>query len=227
MSNPDARQVLSAARESLARPFDFDQFLARLGPKDRISAGRRVDALEAEPGAAPGADPARLWKRLACTLMKLCAHAAKLVGRQTVQFYVADGKYRMQVFALEDLQDGILTVYCPDVLDEAVGAGLLVHTPGADPAGGEPGAYAVAASGEPIGIVSLSGSSRNPAPHFKDMTGWNRKAIRITLPPSPSDGQVQAAELLCAIAAQRFAAPPPSSASHDAPSPPPAARGLS
>ena len=59
--------------------------------------------------------------------MTLSPHAAKLVGKQTVQFYVADGKYRMQVFALEDLQDGNITVYCPDVLTEAVEAGLLVR----------------------------------------------------------------------------------------------------
>ena len=51
--------------------------------------------------------------------------------------------------------------------------------------------------------------SLNPAAHFKDLTGWNRKALRITLPPSASPAQVEAAELLCAIAAQHFIRPTP------------------
>src|SRR5436190_1805553 len=73
----------------------------------------------------------RLPSRQVCALATLAPHAAKFVGRQTVQFYIADGKYRMQVFALEDLQDGNFTVYCPDVLEEAVRAGLLAHAPNA------------------------------------------------------------------------------------------------
>src|SRR5439155_689494 len=81
--------------------------------------------------------------RLACTMMTLAPHAAKLVGRETLQVYVADGpKYRMQVFALEDLQDGNMTVYCPDVLDEAVKAGLLSRPVRA----AEPHAYTVTAT---------------------------------------------------------------------------------
>ncbi|HEX4794744.1 MAG TPA: hypothetical protein VH370_13170 [Humisphaera sp.] len=118
MPNSEAKQVV-AARESLTRPFHFDDFLAKLAPKDKVSAGRRLEVLEAESDA----DRALLWKRLACTLMKLSGHAAKLIGKQTVQFYVADGKHRMQVFALEDLQDGNFTIFCPDVLPQALAAG--------------------------------------------------------------------------------------------------------
>src|SRR4051812_11703948 len=113
MPNPPVEQVLAAARESLARPLGFDDFLARLPGRDRANAEKRVAALEAGPGPSLG----RVWRRLASALMTLAPHAAKLVGRQTVQFYVADGRYRMQVFALEALQNGHLTVYCPDVLD--------------------------------------------------------------------------------------------------------------
>jgi len=53
-------------------------------------------------------------------------------------------------------------------------------------------------------IHRLDKTSLNPAAHFKDMTGWNRKALRIVLPPSPSPAQIEATELLCAIAAQHF-----------------------
>ena len=57
--------------------------------------------------------------------MTLAPFAAKLIGKQTLQLYIADGKYRMQVFALEDLQDGVFTIYCPDAVDEAMKLGLL------------------------------------------------------------------------------------------------------
>ena len=174
----------------------FADFLAKLSPKDRLNAEKRVGVLEAEPD--PGRAP--LWRRLVCTLMTLSPHAAKFVGRQTIQFYVADGKYRKQVFAMEDLQDGHFTVYCPDVLAEAVKLGLLAPAPHA-----EPHLYVVRPSGDPLRIEALDGASLNPGAHFKDMTGWNRKALRVTLPPSGTPAQVEAAEVLCALAAQHFA----------------------
>ena len=199
MPNPAPRQSLAAARESLARPIDFAEFLARLPAKDRVNAEKRVAVLEAGP------DPRRaaLWRRLVCVLMTLAGHAAKFVGKQTVQFYVADGlRYRMQVFALEDLQDGYMTVYCPDALAEAVKAGVLT------PADAATHMYVIPTSNEPLRVESLDGNSLDPGAHFKDLTGWNRKALRVTLPPAPSAPQVEAAELLCAIAAQHFVARP-------------------
>jgi hypothetical protein len=200
-----AAQRLVAARRSLEHRLDFPAFLARLSPKDRLSAERRVQVLEAEP------DPGRamLWRRLVCTLMTLAPHAARFVGKQTVQFYVADGRYRKQVFAMEDLQDGHFTIYCPDVMEEFARTGLLARQ-----AGGDANRYVMAPSGEPLRIEPLDGRSLNPGAHFKDLTGWNRKALRITLSPGPSPAQVEAVELLCAVAAQHFAAPP-------APLPPP------
>jgi hypothetical protein len=199
MPNTGAKQALVVARESLARPMDFEQFLAKLSPKDRVSAEKRVAVLET------AGDPARaaLWKRLACALMTLAPHAAKLVGKQTLQVYVADGRYRMQVFALEDLQDGNMTVYSPDVIAEAMKAGVVSRP--ARPVDAQ--AYTVGETGEPLRVEALDAKSLNPAAHFKDMTGWNRKAVRITLPPGPSAAQVEAAELMCALAAQHFPRP--------------------
>jgi hypothetical protein len=191
----DQPPLLAAARQSLSNPLRFSEILAKLGSKDRTNAERRVAVLDAEPDAARAA----LWQRLACSLMTLAPFAAKLIGKQTLQVYVADGKYRMQVFALEDLQDGNFTVYCPDVLDEAVKAGLL--TPAAN---AEPHEYVIESSGAPLRVERLDGKTLHPAPHIKDLTGWNRKALRITVPPAPTAEQVEAAELLCAIAAQRF-----------------------
>jgi hypothetical protein len=195
MQNTIDEQMIVKARESLARRLNFDDFLAKLSPKDRASAERRISVLEGEPDQ----NRARLWRRLACTLMTLAPHAAKLVGRQTLQLYVADGKYRMQVFALEDLQDGNFTIYCPDVLGEVVKAGLVSRS-----THDEAHAYVVESSDEPLRIEPLDASSRNSADHYKDMTGWNRKALRITLPPSASVAQIETAELICAIAAQHF-----------------------
>jgi hypothetical protein len=199
MPDAGAKQTWAAARELLARPMNFEDFLAKLPAKDRLNAERRVEVLEAsgDPTRAP------LWRRLACTLMTLAPHAAKFVGKQTAQFYVADGKYRMQVFALEDLQDGVMTIYSPDVVAEAVKVGLLDG-----PSAAESDAYVIHATKEPLRVESLDSSSLNPGAHFKDMTGWNRKALRITLAPSSSPAQVEAAELLCALAAHRFVARP-------------------
>jgi len=75
-----------------------------------------------------------------------------------------------------------------------------------------------------LGIDSLDRTTTDPAVHFKDMIGWNRKALRITLPPAASAAQVKAVEKLCVIAAEQFApaggsaakSTPPSLASHRA-----------
>ena len=197
---PDAPDppLLSAARELLSRPLTFAEVLAKLPGRDRANAERRVAVLAGQPDAGR----ARAWQRLACGLMTL-APVAKFTGTNAVEFYVPDGRYRMQVFALEDLRDGDVTVYCPDVLGDAVAAGLL--TPTGQP---EPRAYAVAATGDPLHVEALDGSAISPDAHVKNLTNWSRRALRVTLPPSASAGQVVAAELLCAIAALRFAPPP-------------------
>jgi hypothetical protein len=200
MPTAAAKQVLSTVRESLSHPLNFDDFLAKLAPKDRANAERRIGVLEAEVDS----HRASLWKRMACSLMTL-APATKFVGHQTVQFYIPDGKHRMQVFALEDFQDGNLTIYAPDVLEEAIKLGVLGHATN----GEEPHVCIIQSSKEPLRIEPLDKNSINAGAHFKDMLGWNRKALRITLPPSPSSAQIETAELICAIAAQHFTVAPP------------------
>jgi hypothetical protein len=196
MTEAEGANVLTKAREALARPIGYADLLAKLPGRDRANAERRATALD----ATPYPDRAAAWRRLACALMTL-APIAKFSGQQGVEFFVPDGRYRMQVFALEDMQDGNLTVYCPDVLAEAVAAGLLVPTGAPEPHG-----YAVAASGQPIEITALDGSANSPDPHVKNLTNWKRRALRVTLPPSPSSAQVEATEVLCAIAATHFVA---------------------
>lgn len=199
MSN-DGPDLLAAARALLQPRLSFADFLARLPAKDRINAEKRVGVLEAS--ATPTL--AEVWRRLACALTTLAPHAAKLVGKQAVQFYVADGgRHRMQVFALEDRQDGNLTIYCPDVFSEAQAAGVVAPQPvGVVVA---VGTHGIPGTGQGLQIEALDRESAHPEVHFKDMVGWNRTALRITLPPTASPEQVAAAEVICAIAALRFA----------------------
>jgi hypothetical protein len=207
MPKSEADHSLSAARALLAHRLSFAEFLAKLPAKDRATAERRVTVLDQEMNA----ERAALWQRLACSLMTLAPHAAKLVGKQTLQIYVADGKHRMQVFALEDLQDGNFTVYCPDSLDAALKSGLLSRPPGSTaPSDTDLQEYVTEPSKHPLRVERLDSKSLHPAAHYKDLTGWNRKALRITVPPSPTEEQVAAAELICAFAAQQFvpSAPP-------------------
>ena len=82
---------------------------------------RHVTTLEAEPDGRR----AKAWKRMAASLATLASDTLKASGQNVVQFLVADGKYRMQVFAMEDTGPGGLAVYCSDVLDRAVKAKLI------------------------------------------------------------------------------------------------------
>lgn len=203
MPNTSSKALLSAARAALAKPISYEAFLAQLGAKDRLNAERHVAASEAE------ADPrhAVLWKRLACALMTLAPHTAKFNGQQSAQFYVPDGKYRMQVFALEDLRDGHVSVYSGDVLEDAIKAGLLTAP---KRGAGEPNEYRITGTDDTLIVDSLDGTAENPAAFFKDMVGWNRKAIRVVLPYDVNAAQVSAAETLCGLSARKWLASAPS-----------------
>jgi hypothetical protein len=207
------------ATESVA----FEAFLSGIGNKDRQNIQRHLAAVDAEAGPAHG----RLWRRLAVTLRKLAPLAVQTVAQQAVQFFVADGKYRMQVFTLEDKRDGMLHVYLPDVLDAAIKAKILAR-PGkraataasrTKPANGIPvgpldGPVPVVAveypilakAGESLRIESLDNhNTPEPPPHVRHMLGWNRKALRISLPANSSPAEAGAVEALCELAAKAWA----------------------
>ena len=105
-----------------------------------------------------------------------------------MQFYVQDGKYKMQVFAMEDLRDGKITVYCGDSSEAARAAGLV--------SGDAENLHL--GSDNHVTLEQLDAKSPNPAPFYKDMLGWNRKALRITLPVNAKPSEIVAAENLCA-----------------------------
>jgi hypothetical protein len=94
---------------------DMETFLTGLAGKDRSNIEKHLAACDAEGDP----DHGKLWRRLAVSLRKLAPMPVQTVGQHAVQFFIADGKYRMQVFALEDARDGRLMVYLPDVLAAA------------------------------------------------------------------------------------------------------------
>ena len=188
----------------------MEEFFKNVSAKDRTGMEKHLAVIDAEPDAAHG----RIWRRLAKTLRRLAPLAVQTAGQHAVQFFVADGKYRMQAFALEDQRDGKIQIYLPDVLEEAAKAKVL-RSPAkaAAAASGAAGAapampeYTVAgAGGARLRIEALdAANSPNPAPHYKHMLGWNRKALRITVLTTAADPELEAAEKLCTLAAKRWA----------------------
>ena len=191
---------LARSRAALSNRTDLDAFLGKLGAKERLQFERHLTTSETEP------DPrhAQLWRRLACTLFTLSPFPPKVIGQQSIQYFIPDGRYRMQVFALHDPRNGTLMIYCENVLDEAVSSGLLTAPKEEKDEGDGMHFYRIGRSRELLQIEVLDGRTPNPAPVYKDMTGWNRKAIGVILPVASSEVQIEAVELLCALAAQTW-----------------------
>lgn len=176
----------------------FQDFLATVSARDRANIEKHVAVLDAEAG--PG--HAKSWKQLALILRKLAPLSANTIGPQVIQFFVADGKYRMQVFALEDRRDGQILVYLPDVLAAAVKGGVL-----AKPPAGHPDDYPIRShKGEALHVELLDAANTpDPQPAIKHMLGWNRKALRLTLPALANAAQLAATEALCELVAKSWA----------------------
>jgi hypothetical protein len=178
-------------------PVSFEEFVAKLPAKERGAVLRHEAACEEVDRAH-----AELWRRIVRRLATLSPHAVRAIGQHTLQFFIADGKYRRQVFALDDHRDSKLVVYSPDVLDLAIQAGVLAPAPEQ----AEPRAYAVPASKTTLYVEQLdSNNTPNPDASFKHMLGWNRRATRTTLLSSATPPQVEAAELIWTLAAKAWA----------------------
>ena len=203
-----ARDALAEARKALAGPSDGDAVeavLTKAGTKARGHLEKHFAACDASANPERG----KLWRHLMVTLNKLAPLPVLTAGSHAVQFFVPDGKYRMQAYALEDPGDGTLLVYAPDALAEAVDAGLLLPPPGqpANPPQGPRDYIVAAAKTQTLRVEPMDGRyPAEPAAHMKNMLGWNRKALRITLPCSASPAQVAAVEGLCALATREWAA---------------------
>jgi hypothetical protein len=190
-----------AAQKTLSKRVDIETFLSKLGAKDRANAEKHLAACDAEPDPRHG----KLWRRLACDMKTLAPHATKVNGRESVQFYVPDGKYKMQVFALHDPRDGTMVVYLGNVLKEGAKAGFITPPPKNATVRT---AYGVPKSAEPLHVDELDENTPEPALFFKHMLGWSRKAIRIILPTTSPEAHLAAVEHLCVISAASFAVQP-------------------
>lgn len=172
----------------LPQPIAFEELIGRLPARERGAVQRHEATCEE-------VDPAHadLWRRMVCRLATLAPHAVRALGQHTLQFFIADGKYRKQVFALDDHRDSKIVVYGPDVLDLALSEGVLLPPPEA----AEPRAHGIPGSRGVLYIERLdSTNTTNPDASFKFMLGWNRRALRTTLLSTASAQQVDAAERL-------------------------------
>lgn len=188
--------VQEESRPAMAAPMDPEVFLSKFSAKDQKGIARHLITCEEKWGAAAS----ERWSRFAHILMALAPHPAKLGAQQAIQFYVPDGKYKMQVFALQVLDEGVLAVYTGNILEQALHAGILVGPMSAE--GGT--IYRIGQSPESLAIDALDWQTFNLAPVCKGLTGWHRKAMCIALPPNASPVQLAAVERLCALAAQQW-----------------------
>ena len=197
--NPAADSTLADARAWLGRGDTgwsaSSVSLGHVGEKNRDVFERQSTACEER---LPFGVRDR-WRRLSRALMALAPATSRSVGSNAMLFFVPDGVYRRQVFALQARKDGTLVVCATDVLAEACQAGLLTAP--------QPGAGEAAANRYGVGpqewltIDPVTPRTPDPQSLYRDMTGWNRRAICITLPPSATRGEYDAAEVLCAMSA--------------------------
>lgn len=175
----------------------FRPVLERVGAKERTKIEKHLAVCDAEAAGVHG----QLWRRIAAILGELAPLAIQSVGSNAWRFFIADGKYRMQVFALEDSFDGMLHIYLPDMLSEALRAKILAKT-----AIGQ--TFAVEGSAVQLRIDSLGDAEASAAPlHFKHMLGWNRKALRLSLSTAKSDEKLgNAVQALAELAAKKWEA---------------------
>jgi hypothetical protein len=176
----------------------YDEMVGKLSPKDRQNMEKQLTSYD----EAGDKGRATLWKRLVGTMSDLAPGVPpKTSAQRTVQFFVPDGKWRMQVFAIEDRKDGVIAVYIEDVLSEAIKAGVISK---AKTKTGVPGEYVAKGTETPIVIEQLDGKTEmDPAPFYKDMLGWNRKALRVTVGGDAPEGHARVIEKLCELAAVR------------------------
>ena len=182
----------------LPTAISFEELINKLPARERGAVQRHEAACE-------DVDPvhAALWRRMVCRLATLAPHAVRAMGQHTLQFFIADGRYRQQVFALDDLRDSKIVVYGPDVLEMALREGVILPPPDA----AEPRAHGIPGARSVLYLEQLDATNTpNPDASFKFMLGWNRRALRATLLSTATIQQIEASERLWALAGRDFGA---------------------
>ncbi len=174
---------------------NYEAFLSRLGQKALAAVEKHAELCEADAGQGYG----RWWKRLAGVLGKLAPFAIETAGHQALKFHIPDGKYRVQVFALEDNGQGRIFVYMPDISALAVSKKLVK-------AGADGHTYSIVGEADTRLDLEVITSETKDAPVFcKPMLGWGRRAIRTSVSVIGDERQVNALEKLCGLAAEAWA----------------------
>jgi hypothetical protein len=172
----------------------FASVMEKAPGKDRANLQRHLDSLSA--------DHAKTWKAVVALLGGLAPHALQAVGKESIRFFVEDGRYKFQLYALEDISDGQLRVYLPNVIDEAVKKKVLAPS-------GVPGEFTAKGAtrgGPTLRVEALDANNTVDAPpHYKYMLGLGRKALRVMLPAVGGAAHVELLGELCALAAKSHA----------------------
>ncbi|HZL37541.1 MAG TPA: hypothetical protein VFC78_19640 [Tepidisphaeraceae bacterium] len=174
----------------------FEELSNRLPARERGAVLRHEAACEE-------LDPAHadLWRRMVCRLATLAPHAVRALGQHTLQFFIADGKYRKQVYALDDHRDSKIVVYAPDVLDVALRESVILPAPDS----AESRAYGIPGSRGVLYLEALDATTTsNPDASYKFMLGWNRRALRTTLLTTATPQQIETAQRLWSLAAREW-----------------------
>jgi hypothetical protein len=185
----------SNSPQQLAIAQQYETFLGQLSVKGLATVQKHDELYEAEGAQELEA----LWKRLAGGLGKLAGHATEVQGQIAVKFYIADGKYRQQVFAIEDARQGMIILYLPDVVQLAIKQKVLT-------AGVSEHQFKVRGETEPVQLVPIDAETKDLTA-CKGMVGWGRRALRAEFTLQTPEAHTHAVERLCELAAQQWAAP--------------------
>ena len=159
----------------------MEDLLTKMTVKDRAGIEKHLAVCDT------GTDPTRgeIWRRLAGLLGQLVSLPARTSGPHALTFFIPDGKYRKQVFALEDRGDGTVFVYLPDITAKAIREKLIAKAEGG---------FSLPGSRDVFGEL-VDGNMPELPNHIKPMLGWNRKALKHTLGVGgPESQRMQATE---------------------------------
>ena len=212
MTAPQPSHPPAAPTATAAPGDDYAILLARLGTRDRQAVEKHVAVCEAE--ATP--EHANLWRRLAGLLARLAfapvgaqgertgqtsrQFGVQTTGQRAVQFFAPDGKYRRQVFALEDLRDGVLVVYMVDALEAALKAGIVRGPVRVAEGVSVYELKGVAHASVKFEVVNAANLGSAPD-YYRHMVGWNRSLLKMTVKSAGGAEHFAELERVCTLAA--------------------------
>jgi hypothetical protein len=172
---------------------ELANFLTKLSARERTAVEKTLAATPETRIA--GSFGSELWAKLTIGIMSLGDFTAKLSGKDGLQFFAADGKYRVQVFALQNRTDGGFYVYTKDVLEQAVAKKLVITPTDSE----HYGTFQIKAAATPLDAVRMDPDVPDHSASFRNMMSWNRKAIRIDIPAAATDRQIEAVVAFCRL----------------------------